>query len=41
MDTASTDLEYLVSTFEEDDDPENLIGETVEIDLAAALKEEN
>ncbi|SCF18238.1 hypothetical protein GA0074695_4087 [Micromonospora viridifaciens] len=40
MDTTSTDLEYLVSTFEEDDDPENLIGEAVEYDLAAALEED-
>jgi hypothetical protein len=41
MDTASSDIEYLVTTFEEDDDPENLIGEAVEYDLAAALEEEN
>lgn len=41
MDTASTDLEYLVTTFDEDDDPENQIGEAVEYDLAAALEEED
>ncbi|MEH0934456.1 hypothetical protein [Micromonospora psammae] len=41
MDTANTDLEYLVTTFDEDDDPENRIGEAVEYDLAVALEEED
>lgn len=40
MDTASTNVEYLVATFEEDDDPEQLIGDAVDYDLVAALAEE-
>jgi hypothetical protein len=40
MDTASIDAEYLVATFEEDDDPEQLIGDAVDYDLIAALAEE-
>ncbi|MGS2616233.1 hypothetical protein ACVCAH_17165 [Micromonospora sp. LZ34] len=40
MDTASIDTEYLVATFEEDDDPEALIGDAVDVDLLAALEEE-
>ncbi|WP_256442449.1 hypothetical protein [Micromonospora sp. C31] len=40
MQTASIDAEYLVATFEEDDDPERLIGDVVDYDLLAALAEE-
>ncbi|MEU0157003.1 hypothetical protein [Micromonospora fulviviridis] len=32
-DTASVDSDYQVTVFEEDDDPETLIGEAVEYDL--------
>lgn len=41
MDTASSEPEYVVATFKEDDDPENLIGDDIEYDLVAALEEEN
>ncbi|WP_319462680.1 hypothetical protein [Micromonospora sp. RTP1Z1] len=34
MDTASVDSDYQVTVFEEDDDPETLIGEAVEYDLS-------
>ncbi|MEV4545635.1 hypothetical protein GA0070609_3013 [Micromonospora echinaurantiaca] len=40
METASIDAEYLVATLEEDDDPEGLIGDEVDVDLLAALEEE-
>jgi hypothetical protein len=34
MDTVSVDPDYQVTVFEEDDDPETLVGEAVEYDLA-------
>ncbi|MEH0844223.1 hypothetical protein V6U81_17690 [Micromonospora sp. CPCC 205711] len=41
MDRQSTeDMDYLVATLVEDDDPETLAGEEVDLDLAAALEEE-
>ncbi|MFF4888874.1 hypothetical protein [Micromonospora chersina] len=35
MDTATIDPDYQVTVFEEDDDPETLIGDEIEYDLAA------
>ncbi|GHJ53648.1 hypothetical protein Nm8I071_29550 [Nonomuraea sp. TT08I-71] len=35
MDTATIDPDYQVTVFEEDDDPEALIGDEIEYDLAA------
>ncbi|SBT40355.1 hypothetical protein GA0070611_1228 [Micromonospora auratinigra] len=35
MDTATVDPDYQVTDFDEDDDPESLIGDAVEYDLHA------
>jgi len=34
MDTTTIDPDYQVTVFEEDDDPESLIGDEVDFDLA-------